>query len=49
MERLEMDGPRDDEVLVRLVANGICHTDIDVCDGGASGPVMLPARLAWQR
>jgi aryl-alcohol dehydrogenase len=33
IEFLEMEGPRDDEVLVRLVASGICHTDIDFCDG----------------
>jgi aryl-alcohol dehydrogenase len=41
IERLEMEGPREDEVLVRLVASGICHTDIDFCDSGASGPVVL--------
>ena len=41
IERLEMEGPRDDEALVRMVASGICHTDIDFCDGGASGPVVL--------
>jgi aryl-alcohol dehydrogenase len=33
IESLEMEGPRDDEVLVRLVASGICHTDITLCDG----------------
>jgi aryl-alcohol dehydrogenase len=32
MESLEMEGPREDEVLVRLVASGICHTDIDFVD-----------------
>jgi len=32
IESLEMEGPRDDEVLVRLVASGICHTDIDFID-----------------
>jgi len=26
IETLEMDGPRDDEVLVRITASGICHT-----------------------
>ena len=41
IERLEMEGPRDDEVLVRLVASGICHTDIDYCESGGSGPVVL--------
>ncbi len=32
IESLEMEGPRDDEVLVRVVASGICRTDIDFCD-----------------
>jgi len=41
IERLEMEGPRDDEVLVRLVAGGICHTDIDFCESVGSGPVVL--------
>jgi aryl-alcohol dehydrogenase len=25
---VEIDGPRDDEILVKLVATGICHTDL---------------------
>src|SRR4030043_504549 len=32
IESIEMEGPRDDDVLVRLVASGICRTDIDFCD-----------------
>ncbi len=32
IESLDMEGPRDDEILVRLVASGICHTDITFCD-----------------
>jgi aryl-alcohol dehydrogenase len=32
IESLEMEGPRDDEVLVGLVSSGICRTDIDLCD-----------------
>lgn len=27
---VELDAPRDDEVLVRIVASGICHTDVAV-------------------
>ena len=27
IETLEMEGPREDEALVRIVASGICHTD----------------------
>lgn len=34
IESLELEGPRGDEVLVRIVASGICHTDIDLCDNG---------------
>lgn len=43
IESLELEGPRDDEVLVRIVASGICHTDIDMCDewDSADGPVVL--------
>lgn len=29
---LEIDGPRDDEVLVRMVATGLCHTDLSLRD-----------------
>lgn len=32
IESLEMEVPREDELLVRLVASGICRTDIDFCD-----------------
>jgi aryl-alcohol dehydrogenase len=43
IEPLELEGPRDDEVLVRIVATGICHTDINICDDwdGAADPVVL--------
>jgi len=43
IEPLEMEGPRDDEVLVRIVATGICRTDIDIIDDWdeASQPVVL--------
>jgi aryl-alcohol dehydrogenase len=41
IETLELEGPRDDEVLVRLVASGICHTDIDFLEGWNDPPVVL--------
>lgn len=41
IEQLQLEEPRDDEVLVRLVASGICHTDIDFCEAGVSTPVVL--------
>lgn len=39
IETLEMEGPRDNEALVRLVASGICHTDIDFLD--MNGPPVV--------
>ncbi len=41
IESLELEGPRDDEVLVRLVASGICHTDLDFLDDWSEPPVVL--------
>lgn len=43
IESLELEGPRDDEVLVGIVATSICHTDIDFYDDwdGAAEPVVL--------
>lgn len=43
IESLEMEGPREDEVLIRIVASGICHTDIALCEGWHEGdpPVVL--------
>lgn len=43
IETLELEGPRDDEVLVRIVASGICRTDIDVHDdwNESVGPAVL--------
>ena len=33
METLDLEDPRDDEILVRVVATGVCHTDLVVRDG----------------
>jgi aryl-alcohol dehydrogenase len=44
IETLEMEEPRDDEVLVRIVASGICHTDIRYIEdwyGESEGPLIL--------
>jgi len=38
IEELELDEPRDDEVLVRVVASGICHTDL----GARAGHLSIP-------
>jgi aryl-alcohol dehydrogenase len=46
IERLELDEPRHNEVRVRLVATGICHTDAIVRDGVY--PTPLPAVLGHE-
>jgi S-(hydroxymethyl)glutathione dehydrogenase / alcohol dehydrogenase len=38
IEDLSLDGPRDDEVLVRIGATGACHSDYHVIDGSWHGP-----------
>lgn len=43
---LELEEPRDDEVLVRVVATGVCHTDLIVRDQWY--PVPLPAVLGHE-
>jgi aryl-alcohol dehydrogenase len=40
LEQVELSGPRSDEVLVEIVASGMCHTDLLVRD---SRPECLPA------
>ncbi|MDH4611569.1 NAD(P)-dependent alcohol dehydrogenase [Pseudomonas sp. BN102] len=46
IERVALEGPRDDEVLVEVVATGICHTDLVVRD--QYYPVPLPAVLGHE-
>ena len=41
IEELDLDDPRDDEVLVRMVGCGVCHTDL-VAQAGFM-PIPLPA------
>ena len=47
LEQLELEEPRDDEVLVRLVATGICHTDLHA-HSGIGMPVPKPAVLGHE-
>jgi aryl-alcohol dehydrogenase len=46
LDELELDDPRDDEVLVRAVASGICRTDIHIRD--QEYPVPLPIVLGHE-
>ena len=45
-EELELTGPQDGEVLVRLVATGVCHTDLKVAEGGI--PIPRPVVLGHE-
>lgn len=47
LETLELESPRADEVLVRVVATGICHTDIH-CHAGTGMPVPQPIVLGHE-
>jgi aryl-alcohol dehydrogenase len=46
LEEIELDGLRDDEVRVRLVASGVCHTDISAARGVT--PFPLPGVLGHE-
>ena len=43
---VELDEPRADEVLVRMTAAGLCHTDLGVASGGL--PFPLPGVLGHE-
>src|SRR6202035_172741 len=46
IETLTLEGPRRDEVLVKVVAIGLCHTDIAARD--QSSPVRQPIVLGHE-
>jgi aryl-alcohol dehydrogenase len=47
IEELELEGPRADEVRIRIVATGICHTDL-YCHAGLGVPVPMPIVLGHE-
>jgi len=46
LEQITVDPPRQDEILVRVVAAGICHTDVSARDGAL--PFPLPGVLGHE-
>ena len=46
LESIDLEEPRDDEILVRLVATGVCHTDIAMRD--QAFPVPQPIVLGHE-
>ena len=41
VEELDLDGPGQDEVLVRIRAAGLCHSDLSVINGDRPRPVPM--------
>ncbi|MCX8125899.1 MAG: NAD(P)-dependent alcohol dehydrogenase [Dehalococcoidia bacterium] len=41
VEDVELDGPGENEVLVKLVGTGVCHTDLGAQEGGQLLPMVL--------
>ncbi len=41
VEELELDGPGEGEVLVRVKAAGLCHSDLSVIDGNRPRPMPM--------
>jgi S-(hydroxymethyl)glutathione dehydrogenase/alcohol dehydrogenase len=41
VEEVELDEPRNDELLVRLGATGVCHSDLSVLNGTISQPLPM--------
>src|SRR5699024_8424018 len=46
LREVELDEPRADEILVRILASGICHTDMNALSGRL--PVQLPMVLGHE-
>ena len=53
LQELELDGPRADEILVRIIAVGICQTDVHVRDRvqtpGCRWFSGTKARASWKK
>ena len=41
IETISLEQPRPDEILVRIIASGVCHTDMVVRDQGYAVPLPL--------
>ena len=46
LEKVQLEDPKDNEVLVKIVASGVCHTDAVARDQDV--PVPLPAVLGHE-
>ena len=46
IDQVELDDPREDEVLIRIAASGVCHSDYSIIDGTI--PVEFPLVLGHE-
>ena len=49
VQELELEAPRAGEVLVRLKASGVCHSDQNAIDGTVRDPLSRRARARGRR
>jgi len=43
VEQIEVDSPRRDEIMIRVAACGVCHSDYSATDGTISGYSIAPS------
>ena len=41
IEEIDLDPPKEDEVLVKMTASGLCHSDYHLVTGGLPAPLPL--------
>lgn len=46
--KVMIDSPDAEEVLVEMVASGICHSDLNIINGSSPGPPLLPQVLGHE-
>ena len=46
---LELEGPRQNELLIKMVAAGLCHSDDHILMGDLPDPAGSPAGCGWTR
>ncbi len=48
VEEIELDPPKRGEVLVKMAASGLCHSDEHAYDGHISGLVPAPPMIVFR-
>ena len=49
IEEIELDDPKENEVLVRFVASGMCHSDEHMVTGDMAMDPALVEALGWKQ